>query len=449
VRPAAALRAPWAASSIRRRLLAAALLILLAFIVATAAALSRAYQHSLVAGVRTQLRTELYALLAAAELAPGGDIRLPERLAQERYQAPGSGLYALVRAANGDELWRSPSALGLPLRLPGPLRPGQGSYTFVAAGSEEVLAYSYGIGWEAGDRIYGFTFTVAESMAGVRAQGVAFQRTLLMWLGALALLLLAAQGLVLAWGLRPLRQVAQDLEAIRAGHGERLERRYPAELAPLTGGVNALLAHQRAQLARYRDALADLAHSLKTPLAVLRGSVRDDAGREALARLDEIVTHQLKRAAAAGRTAFAAPQAVGPLAARVLRALAKVYADRGLRAALEDPHDIRYAADPGDLLEVLGNLLDNAYKWAGTAVRVELSGTGGALRILVEDDGPGVPAARREALLERGRRGDERVPGQGIGLAVVADIVAAYRGTLAIEASPLGGARVVVDLPAL
>lgn len=435
--------------SIRRRLLVAALLILAAFVVITAAALARAYQESVLAGVRTQLRTELYALLAVADLGPGGDITFPRRLAQERYATPGSGLYAIVRAAGGQEEWRSPSALGLDWQLPAPLRPGRGAYVEVQAGDETLLAYSYGIGWEAGDRIYGFTFTVAESMESVRAQGAAFGRTLLVWLVGLAVLLLIAQTLILRWGLRPLRTAAADIQAIQAGTRESLDGPYPAEITPLTDGVNALLTHERAQLARHRAALADLAHSLKTPLAVLRNQVGEPEAHDAVARLDEIVSHQLRRAATAGRRAFSAPVEVGPLAERVLRALAKVYADRALTAHCHDPDHIRYPADPGDLLEILGNLLDNAHKWARTTVQVSLApGAPSGLRIVVEDDGPGIAPAQSEALVERGRRGDERVPGQGLGLAVATDIVAAYHGTLSIERGALGGAQVVVDLPA-
>lgn len=426
------------------------LLILAAFVAVTVAALARAYQESALASVRAALRTEVYALLAVAELDPRGDIEMPERLAQDRYGAPGSGLYATVRAASGEELWRSPSALGLAWSLPPTLRPGHGEYHVVQATGEELLTYSYGIGWEAGDRIYGFTFTVAESLGAVRAQGAAFQRTLLLWLGGLAVLLLGAQALILAWGLRPLRAVATDIEAIRAGTRERLEGRYPSELVPLTGSVNALLEHERAQRERYRNALADLAHSLKTPLAVLHNSAADAEARDAVLRLDEIVSHQLKRAATAGRAAFAVPEPVRPLVERVLRALAKVYAEKRLATRCVDAEAAAYPADAGDLLEVLGNLLDNAHKWARRSVRVTLAApAGGGLLIAVEDDGPGIAPGRREALLERGRRGDERVPGQGIGLAVATDIVAAYRGTLTIGDSPLGGACVVVTLPSV
>lgn len=285
-------------------------------------------------------------------------------------------------------------------------------------------------------------------MESVRAQGTVFARTLLVWLGALAVLLLAAQTLILRWGLRPLRTAAADIQAIQAGTREHLDGPYPAEITPLTDGVNALLTHERAQLARHRAALADLAHSLKTPLAVLRNQTGGAETQDAIARLDEIVSHQLRRAAAAGRRTFSAPVEVGPLAERVLGALAKVYADRALTVRCENPHEIRYPADPGDLLEVLGNLLDNAHKWARSAVRVTLApGANAGLCIVVEDDGPGIAPARSEALRERGRRGDERLPGQGLGLAVATDIVAAYHGTLTIERSPLGGARVVVDLP--
>lgn len=441
--------------SIRRRLLIASLLILAGFLGATAVALTRAYQTSAEAALRAQLRTEVYALLGSAELAADGGVMLPERLPQERLVAPGSGMYAEVRAASGEVLWRSPSMLGLGLELPGSLRPGRERYASLTVLGERLVVYSYGVGWEAGDRVYGFTFSVAQSLAALEAESAAFGRTLLSWLGGAAALLLAAQTLILRWGLRPLRRAAEDIAAIEAGTRDQLQGRYPSELTPLTQRVNALLRHQRAQLVRHRDALADLAHSIKTPLAVLRNAVTDAGSAEAVQRMDEIVGHQLKRAVAAGRSALMAPVPLAPLVGRVLRGLDKVYAGKGVRSHCVDPGDAVFPGDEGDLLEVFGNLLDNAYKWATTRVVVTLEGWDAVppgarpgVRIRVQDDGPGVPAAMRQAVLERGRRGDEQVPGQGLGLAVVHDIVTAYGGQVRIAGSPLGGASVEVDLPA-
>ena len=261
--------------------------------------------------------------------------------------------------------------------------------------------------------------------------------------------------LILHWGLRPLREVAADLKVIERGERDDLGGRYPRELAPLTDGLNTLLRHERAQLLRQRNALADLAHSIKTPLAVLRNAAADAPPTQrqqltaAIDSIDASLAYQARRAAASGRTTLTTPVAVGPTATRIMASLDKVYAEKGVSAELDDPRRNVFAGDEGDLYELLGCLLDNAYKWCEHRVvlSVASSATQGLI-LTVDDDGPGVPPPAREAVLERGSRADRRVAGQGIGLAVVRDIATAYGGRLEIDDAPrLGGARISVYLP--
>lgn len=447
--------------SIRRRLLLASLLVLAVFLGGTAVALDRAYRDSAESALRARLKTEIFALLSAAELRRG-KLELPRDLPESRLEVPGSGRYAEVSAVDGKVLWSSPSSVGLNLPFVRGLTPGRESWTRVRADGETLLAYSLGVGWEVqGGAARQFTFSVAARLDELAAEIGQFETTLMLWLGGAAGLLLLTQMLILRWGLRPLRQVAEDLRVIERGERDDLAGRYPSELLPLTDGLNALLRHERAQLLRQRNALADLAHSIKTPLAVLRNAAADAPPpqqrllTDAIDGIDTSLAYQARRAAASGRTTFTAAVSVAQVAGRIMAGLDKVYADKGVAAELDDPHGGQFAGDAGDLYELLGCLLDNAYKWCERRVWLSVQPTGGdgaasrGLELALEDDGPGVPPPLREAVLERGARADRRVAGQGIGLAVVRDIAVAYGGSLDIDDSPrLGGARVTVHLPA-
>ncbi len=309
-------------------------------------------------------------------------------------------------------------------------------------------------------------FSVAEDLSAFHAQLDRYRRSLWGWLGGMGVLLLLAQGALLRWGLRPLREVAQEIRAIEAGEKELLSGSYPTELSALTGNLNGLLQRERAQLRRYRDALGDLAHSLKTPLAIMRGALSGQScdtlseqrheSTEALAatvaeetgKMQRIVDYQLQRAATAGPASpLTAPLPLRPLTEKIVASLSKVYRDKRISAHLYIEPDLSFHAEQGDWLELLGNLLDNAYKWGHSRVEVRAEKETGQLTLTIEDDGPGIPEQEAAAILQRGVRADQSAPGQGIGLAVVASIVQAYGGEIRISASPLGGARIKIRLP--
>lgn len=447
--------------SLNARLTLAAGLVLAAFLGLAGWALDRAFRDSAETAVRERLQAHIYGMLAAADLNAQGDIELPADLPEERFRRPGSGLYAQIIRQDGETEWQSSSLLGQALPLPPHLAPGAWQFDRLPA-REDIRLFRLGLGvaWDLGERSIGFTFWVSESPDAYLAQVDRFRHNLWVWFGTLALGLLLAQGLVLRWGLAPLRRAEHDLAAVEAGTRDGLTGRYPRELRGLTDNLNALLRTERGRLARYRDALADLAHSLKTPLAVLRGATRqhdpetlEALVREQTERIGQIVDYQLQRAATSGRTTLLAPVAIAPALQRIVRTLEKVYAERRLEFAVEADAALQFRCDESDLLELCGNLLDNACKWAHRRVRasarIDDGAHGPALLIVVEDDGPGVDPAQRSAVLGRGVRADSTVPGQGIGLAMVRDIAAAYGGRIEIDRSPtLDGARVQVWLPA-
>ena len=271
------------------------------------------------------------------------------------------------------------------------------------------------------------------------------------WFGGAALVLLVLQGVILRRSFAPLRHVEADLRRMEAGGADRLQGNYPRELEGLTRNLNALLDQAATHLSRYRDALGDLAHSLKTPLAVLRGAL-DGAGSRPLAKdlthqqidaMSRIIEYQLKRAAASGRTHLAQPVAVAETAHQVISALHKVYAGKGVHCRIEIEPSLMFRGDAGDLLEMLGNLADNAFKWARSRVAVRaVSDDEHGLELIVDDDGPGIEPELAGRLPQRWQRADPSAPGHGLGLAIVASIANAYGGNVNIDTSPLGGARV-------
>ncbi len=315
-----------------------------------------------------------------------------------------------------------------------------------------------GVNWSEGKRNFSFTFSAAENLSAFHAQLDRYRRSLWGWLGGMAVLLLLAQALLLRWGLRPLRDVAQEIRAIEAGEKEQLSGNYPAELSALTGNLNGLLQRERSQLRRYRDALGDLAHSLKTPLAVMRGALSEQLRgdndvlaatvAEETGKMQNIVDYQLQRAATAGPASpLAAPLPLRPVAEKIIASLGKVYHDKHIQAHLHIDPGLNFRGDRGDLMELLGNLLDNACKWSRGRVELHAGVEAGQLTLAVEDDGPGIPAQEAANILQRGVRADQSTPGQGIGLAVAASIVQAYGGEIRIGTSPLGGASVTVIIP--
>jgi two-component system sensor histidine kinase PhoQ len=256
-----------------------------------------------------------------------------------------------------------------------------------------------------------------------------------------------------------MRRLVREIKDVEAGNREQLSEHWPQELSAVTGNLNALLEAERTRIKRYRDTLGNLAHSLKTPLAVMRQSLggsqdteRSTALNTEIDRMNGIIEHQMKRAAASGGVLLGqAPVDVAPIVSELRAALLKVY-NKDLLFGTSIGAGVQFIGDRADLTELLGNLLDNACKWARSQVRIEAAVDAGAdsrtaLRLVIEDDGPGIAEADRARVLKRGGRADEATPGHGIGLSMVHDTVALYGGSMSIDAAALGGARFELKLP--
>ncbi|MBL4793989.1 MAG: hypothetical protein JKY24_00350 [Pseudomonadales bacterium] len=449
--------------SLQGRLLASISLLLFLFLGIIGYIFEQAFLNGIESNVKERLQIHIYALLTAAEESDSKLI-LPEILQEQRLNQIDSGLYAFVSNERSEIIWRSPSSLGLTVIFPMTLKQGQQEFgRSIIEGGRTVFYSTQGITWEMfSGEVPLFNVTIVESMEPFFAQLKSFRRTLWSWLWGVAFLLLLCQLVLLRWGMRPLQQLTEELESIEKGDADQLQQHYPRELQGLSRTLNLLVDNERRQRERYKHTLSDLAHSLKTPLAVLRGlGITTDSIKEyqvavedEVQRMDQIVKYQLQRTIAAGPSTIISGIDFKPIAVKTLRALQKIYVNKKIQQMLECSDTCLFLGDEGDLMELIGNLLDNAHKHCKSLVVISVrggtrgeDGTLSELVVTIEDDGLGIPLELRPTLLKRGARLDTQQVGQGIGLAVVSDIVKSYSGKIRIADSMYGGAKFILIFP--
>jgi two-component system sensor histidine kinase PhoQ len=470
------------ARSLRSRLLITATVVLFVFLGLTGIVLDQAFRSSAKRGESEKLLVQIYGLLAVAEASENG-LYLPDQLQEPGFNQLGSGLYGIVSDDVGNELWRSPSALDLELssfqirQISNAVSTGEQVFGMLKTETGiDLFYFSYGILWQhSNDSTAAYVFTALETTRPVDAEISSFRQNLWFWLGGAVLVLILVQAIVMSWGLSPLRRLAEDLTLIESGESDYLKGEYPTEIDGVTRNLNLLLANERKQRERYKTTLADLAHSLKTPLAILKGSAGslnlngtelggtdqetpDGSGSHdsklmeilrtidlQIDRMDQLVSYQLQRSVIASPNTIRKSFAVEPLIENLVAAMNKVYEERHLHFGLF-VEDCQFFGDERDLMEIMGNLVDNACKYGNGRLEIRASNTadGERLQFRVDDDGPGIPPENREKVLQRGMRADTSEPGQGIGLAVVTDIVDSYNGEIGISDSPLGGAQIQI-----
>ncbi|HEY8540663.1 MAG TPA: ATP-binding protein [Steroidobacteraceae bacterium] len=442
-------------------------ILLIVFFGITILALDYVFRDLTYTAMRERLEVQLIALITASEEDSSGGLRPSTQHveATARFNTPGSGLYGEIMRSDGYPSWRSISLTGTGIKFPTPEKYGEPLFgELTNADGSSVLALSRRLEWQFDNGVTRtFVYSVAEDLGPYYEQLNGFRGRLFGWFGVLMLLLLGAIAVLVRRLLSPLRRIEREINAIEVGELTELGTGYPRELLGVTANLNALLRSERERLARYRNTLGNLAHSFKTPLAVMRNLLASEAVRdlpvaqqldEQVGRMNDIVKYQLKRAAASGGTGLGmAPVNVREALEALRGALLKVYVERNIRCTLDIPQHAHFYGDREDLQEIAGNLLDNAFKWARSEIRltVNVLSSPGARRdgllMVFEDDGPGIPDSQRAHVLERGARLDERVAGQGIGLSVVRELVTLNGGTIEIGTSPLGGARIEVRLP--
>lgn len=441
--------------SLTRRLLIAVSLILTGFLGVTGFTLDQAFRSYALDSAQERLQNKVFILIALAQIHSDGSVSVPESLPFAISELPGGNLYARIKQNSGTHYWESISmgnidippvtSLALPVARFAGIEDAKGIELF-------LLDFGVPVDLDRSDETY--TFSVIELRDEYKAAVKKFRRSLLIDLFGVAIVLLVFLNIVLRWSLSPLRRAAIDIKKVERGKLEELDGDYPLELQALTANINGLLRSGKMRLERYKNSSSDLAHSLKTPLALLQGAAELEADvtklksivSEQVAQINQIVSYQLQRAATTGKAPLSKPVAIKNVISKIIRSLEKVYGEKKIRSIIYMSDTVQFFGDESDLMELLGNLLDNAFKWAKTTVQIsaqiQKNKTGSdQLVIMVEDDGSGVDEKLVNRVLERGVRSDGHIGGTGIGLAIANEIMQAYGGTLSVNRSSLGGAN--------
>jgi two-component system sensor histidine kinase PhoQ len=447
-------------NSLRTRIMISALLIIVVVLPSIGIALNNAFKQQVRANVQDQLNAYFYSILAVTEME-NGELLMPDVLLDNQFNVINSGLYALISGANSGEgpsnleqysvLWFSNSFLGASISqaLPTP-DIGDNLFTQIALNGAPHFIYSFSVAFDVSstnakgnEALAPITLHIVKDLSSTTEQQKVFSRQLWTWLLILIFVLLLIQMCWLAWTLKPLARFTQELNAVQVGEAEQLSGHYPNELNAVAKQLNALLRNEQQQRKRYRNALSDLAHSLKTPLAVIQSQKDLSASSiEQIRQINRTIGHQLKRAQSAGGNAWHLGIKVTAVSDKLLRTLAKIYPHIDVSYTHQPLANITFHGDEADLTEMLGNLVDNACKAAKTHVTVSVYEQEKRLFIVVEDDGKGLTSIQKSLILERGKRADTYEQGYGIGLAIVRDLVDNYKGHVHIDrSSQLGGAK--------
>ena len=443
------------AGRMQTRLVVTTTLVLAVFLAFAGLVLDRSFAASTLSGAEQQMRLVVYSLMGAAETQDGRIVI--EELPEPRLQQPESGLYAAISELRGDTHWRSPSALTTAVAFPEVDAP-LGEFLFNRDNAARRFILTYAVIWEDADETV-LIFQAAADQAPFLAAIRSFRQNLYSGLGMVTLLVLIVQIVAIRWGLKPLRVMAEEVRELEEGRRDGLSGAYPLELQGLADNLGRFVAHEQRSRARYRNALEDLAHSLKTPLAVMRNALGKSVQRavptrsgeepalmgEQLDRMENAVNRQLSRATVAGPLVVAKRVDLHSLLRRLGRALQTAHKDQAISLDLDLAASVSARGDERDFMDLFGNVLENAFKYTHSRVLVTASADARAL-VCIEDDGPGIDPEIRDQVVDRGIRADRAQPGQGIGLAVVAELTALYSGTLEIGTSRFGGASVTVTL---
>jgi signal transduction histidine kinase len=423
--------------------------------------ISALYRQASERGFDSLLSAHLFNLIGSVGVSPNGTLTGSPNLGDLRFSQPESGWYYSVEPVSGELTGQVRSAsMTQPIPSPPvadvPFNPQfQRSYLIDGLAGEDLTVVESEFVLDSANRIA--RFRVMGNRTELEQEIATFERRLFTYLALFGLGMVAINALAILLGLRPLGRVRDALAKVRQGQAQRLDGRFPAEIEPLANETNALIENNRRVVERSRTQVGNLAHSLKTPLAVLTNEGRALGGAtgtliaEQATAMREQVDHYLKRARmAAQRDSVVYRTAVAPVVERLVRVVAKL---GRMTIDVDLPQsEIVFAGEREDLEEIVGNLLENAAKWARSRVVLSVQeplpddGEQDRFSIVIEDDGPGIPEDKAREATKRGRRLDETKPGTGLGLSIVAELVAEYGGTLELERSTLGGLKAIVRL---
>lgn len=459
---------------LRQGLVSIVLLILL--LPSSFIAIDQAFFTQLLTNAEQRLEVHMYAILSDLKINDG-KIELSNNTLSPDFFRPDSGLSAYITSpvntdtgntdtANTDAykavadstnvyssyvdsiVWQSDSSMNQNFNPPDTtLVPGEHLFYPYVSASREYWVLSIALLFDSGEQTRPLTIHIVQTDAMLKAPYLSFRNTLLTWFFWIGAALVLLSVLAYYWTTKPLSKLDQEIRKLEGGEQDHLNGQYPAELTTIKEDLNLLLANQNRQKQRYRNHLSDLAHALKTPVAVLNTSALSQQPelKEQLDRISGMIEHQLKRASSSGQDIWKKQFEILPHIEKLCNALQKIYRDKDLHIQTDCPENATFRGDETDLMEILGNLLDNACKACRHQVKLTVSQN--PLNLIIEDDGPGIAKEARKKLFTRGTRLDTYKDGHGVGLSIVAELVASYSGGMQISDSPLGGARFELIFP--
>ncbi|OUS26670.1 ATP-binding protein [Thalassotalea sp. 42_200_T64] len=437
-------------NSLQARLMLSALLIIMLVLPSIGFILENAFSEQVQSSVRNELTAYSYSILAVAEVEQQ-QLIMPDALLDNQFSVNESGLYALIsNSQNGDTLWASPSFLGVeqPKGLFMPAL-GESSFKPLQLAGKKHLDYSFTVSFTDAlndEYPYQLTLHIIKDLSEFDAMIKQFKYTLWWWMLLLTLVLVVVQFIWLSFTLKPFQSIEKELKQVEQGKAQTVKGSYPLELNRVANRMNTLLATEQNQRKRYRNALSNLAHSLKTPLAVIQTQDElSDTSQQQLSLINKTIEHQLKRAQSGGESAWHVGIKIKPIVTKLVTTLNKIYQSKQITIRCNVDQYAVFKGEEADLLEILGNLLDNASKAAKQQVVLKVSQNNTQLLLSIEDDGVGISPEQRQLILNRGTRADTYQEGHGIGLAIVRDLLASYKGELHISRSEqLGGAKFTI-----
>lgn len=418
-------------------------------------ALNNAFEKHIKAVIKDEMTALSYGILAVTEVE-NKQLILPEQLLENQFNIIDSGLYAFYQPldafSNGltpsfsssSMLWQSPSMFDMhpPDKLLSPIV-GQQEFYERSSNQHSVFVYSFAVSFSSPNSEFPVVLHIIKDQQDFLISTQEFKQSLWLWLLFLFITLVVVQLLWLQWTLKPLAKLKKELQQVEQGISDQIKDDYPHELQQVSQQLNTLLHTENSQRQRYRNALADLAHSLKTPLASIQSEpdVSKPIQTE-LANINKMIEHQLKRAQSAGDSSWRLGVRINPVVEKLANALRKIYQDKAINLQLDIEGSLIFKGDEADFLEIIGNLADNAFKAAKSQVLISAQSLDNQLVLTVSDDGDGIDEQHQQIILKRGMRADTYLEGHGIGLAIVRDLVTSYQGQLAISSSAqLGGAE--------
>ncbi|MFK0572097.1 ATP-binding protein [Endozoicomonas sp.] len=449
--------------------IAVTLLLIISFSLVLISVLS-SFNETIERTTREQMASNANTMLAAVAREENGQLVMPEQLSDKRFNTPGAdNLLGYIYDASGHLVWQSMSTNGNPISYT-PDFDLEKRVTFKILQLEGKPFLAYEVDTLLSRKSPGYSFVTIVPAQRYFAIIDVFKNHLRIWISLVSLLILGTFWLALWWSLKPFRQVSKQLNDIESGHRQFLHGAFPTEVKRLTDSINTLLVSEQKQREKYRTTMDDLTHSLKTPLVVLQSFSNtlkiqsDNPNKETILelchnlntqvnRMNQIIGYHLHRTITGQLGLTRQVVQIQPLINDLRNTLTKVYLEKQVNTQINLDPSCLFHGDEGDFLEIMGNLMENAFKFCKTAVSV----TGyiqttpqkpsGELILIIEDDGPGIAEEEHKRVFQRGIRADCQKPGQGIGLAIVRDLIEGYEGHIAITESAMGGALIKISLP--